>query len=126
MMPGHSDNVDTVKFAVNAKLPPEKQNWVITNQAERVTPTKWLTDEFENIGTTIDPQSDLGIQRKLIEDYIVAEYPKMIMAETAEEAERIYDEIMKFAEENGIAEIEAVYTEKYKDNVARFGTGLTK
>lgn len=126
MMPGHSDNVDTTKFAINDKLPEEKQNWVVKMQYERVTPTKWLTDEFENINVVIDPQSDLGIQRTLIEDYIEAEYPKMIMANTAEEAEEIYDDILKFAEENGIAEIEAEYTDKYHDNVDMFGTGLNK
>ena len=95
-------------------------------QTERVTPTKWLTDEFENIGVVIDPQSDLGIRRKLIEDYIVAEYPKMIMANTAEEAEQIFDNILKFAEDNGIADVEEEYTKKYHENVEMFGTGLTK
>lgn len=126
MIPGQSDNVDRIKFAVNAKLPKEKQNWVINNQANVLTPIMWLTDEFVGIGDVIDPKSEEGINRTLCEDFIKANYPKMIMAETAEEAEKIYESIIDFCDKNGMPAIEEAYDKKYKENVALVGTGLKK
>lgn len=126
MIPGHSDHVDTIKFAVNDKLPEEKRNWVVSMQAHILTPTMLLSDEFVGIGETIDPQSDLGIQRTLCEDYIKANYPKVIMAKSPEEAEKVYEDIIKFCDENGMPQIEETYDKKYQDNVKRFGTVLKK
>ncbi|MBM7582198.1 ABC-type glycerol-3-phosphate transport system substrate-binding protein [Caldicoprobacter guelmensis] len=126
MIPGHSDHVDTIKFAVNDKLPEEKRNWVVSMQAHIVTPTKLLSDEFVGIGDVIDPQSDLGIQRTLCEDYIKANYPKVIMAKSPEEAEKVYEDIIKFCDQNGMPQIEETYDKKYQDNVKRFGTVLKK
>jgi len=126
MIPGHSDHVDTIKFAVNDKLPEEKRNWVVSMQAHILTPTKLLSDEFVGIGETIDPQSDLGIQRTLCEDYIKANYPQVIMAKSPEEAEKVYEDIIKFCDENGMPQIEETYDKKYQDNVKRFGSVLKK
>ena len=123
---GQSDNVDITKFAVNAKLPPEKQDWVINNQANILTPIMWLSDEFNGIGDDIDPRGNIGINRTLITDYIAANYPRMIMASTAAEAESVFSEILSYAEANGLAELEAAFDEKYKANVAIVGTGLKK
>jgi putative aldouronate transport system substrate-binding protein len=88
MIPGQSDHVDMTKFAVNGMQPPEKQNWVINNQANVLTPIMFMTDEFIGIADSVDPKSDEGIARALCEDFIKAEYPKVIMAGTAEEAEK--------------------------------------
>jgi putative aldouronate transport system substrate-binding protein len=126
MIPGQSDNVDSTKFAVNAKMPKEKQNWVINNQSNIITPLMWLSDEFVGIGETIDSKSDEGIKRVLIEDYIRAQYPKVLMAKTAAEAEKLYDDIIDFANKNGMAKIEEIYNNKYQQNVKLVGTGLKK
>jgi putative aldouronate transport system substrate-binding protein len=125
-IPGQSDNVDKTKFAVNGKLPKERQNWVINNQANIITPLMWLSDEFIGIGETIDSKSDEGIKRTLIEDYIRAQYPKVLMAKTAAEAEKLYDDIIDFANKNGMTKIEEIYNKKYQENVKLVGTGLTK
>ncbi len=125
-MPGQSDNVDTIKFAVNDMLPAEKQDWVIWQQAHKFTPIMWVSDEFVGIADVIDPLGDEGINRKLVEDNLIAEYPKVIMAATAEEAATIYDKIVKFADDNGLKAVEDKYTEKYKANVAAYGTGIAK
>jgi putative aldouronate transport system substrate-binding protein len=126
MIPGHSDHVDNMKFAVNEKLPAEKRNWVISTQANILTPTKVLTDEFVGIGDVIDSKSNEGINRTLVEDYIKAEYPKLLMASSAEEAEKIYNNILKFADDNGMAAIEAAYDKKYQENVKVVGTAFKK
>lgn len=126
MIPGQSDNVDNTKFAVNAMQPKEKQNWVINNQANVLTPIMWLSDEFVGISDVVDPKSNEGIKRTLCEDYIKAQYPKMIMAKSEAEAERIYNAIIDFCDKNGMPAVEEIYDKKYKENVALVGTGLTK
>jgi len=125
-IPGQSDHVDMTKFAVNALQPAEKQNWVINNQANVLTPIMYVSDEFIGIGDSVDPKSDEGIARQLCEDFIKGEYPKVLMAKTPEEAEAAFQGILDFCEKNGIAGVEAKYTEKYKANVAVVGTALTK
>jgi len=126
MIPGQSDNVDSTKFAVNDMQPAEKQNWVIKNQAHVITPLMWLSDEFSNIPQTVDPKSDAGIARTLCEDYIKANYPKVIMAKTEAEAQKIYDGIIEFCDKNGLAKVEEAYNNKYQENVKLVGTGLKK
>ena len=126
MIPGQSDHVDMTKFAVNAAQPPEKQNWVITNQANVFTPIMFMDDEFIGIADSVDPKSDEGIARALVEDFVKAEYPKVIMAKTPEEAEKIYQGIIDFADKNGAAAVEAKYTEKWKANVAIVGSPVSK
>lgn len=126
MMPGQSDNIDSMKFAVEEKLPSEQQAWHIKIQREILTPLMWLTDEFVGIADVIDPQNDEGINRTLCEDHIAEEYPKMLMAKSQEEAERIYQGIIDFCDENGMSEIEEIYDKKYRDNVEIVGTGLNK
>ncbi len=125
-IPGQSDHVDLTKFAVNAALPAEKQNWVINNQANVLTPIMFVSDEFIGIGDSVDPKTDEGIARTLCEDFIKAEYPKVIMAKTPEDAEKIYQGILDFCDKNGMPSVEAKYTEKYKANVALVGTAMTR
>lgn len=126
MIPGQSDHVDNTKFAVNAMQPKGKQNWVINNQANIFTPLMWLSDEFVGIAETIDSKSDEGIKRVLCEDYIEAQYPKVVMAKSAEEASKLYDGIIAFCDKNGMAKVETIYDAKYKANVAIVGTGIKK
>ena len=126
MIPGQSDHVDMTKFAVNAMQPTERQNWVINNQANVLTPLMYMSDEFIGIADTVDPKTDTGIARALCEDFIKAEYPKVIMAKTVEEAEKTYQGIIDFCEKNGMAGVETVYDAKYKENVALVGTALTR
>ena len=121
-IPGQSDHVDLTKFAVNAMAPPEKQNWVINNQANVLTPIMYMDDEFIGIVDSVDPKSDVGIARGLCEDFIKAEYAKVVMAKTPEEAEKVYQGILDFCDKNGFAGVEDKYTEKWKTNVALVGT----
>lgn len=125
-MPGQSDNIDNTKFAVNELQPPEKQDWVISIQANILSPIMWVSDEFVGINLSVDPKSAEGIARQLCEDYIKGQYPKMVMAPTAAEAGKIYDDIVAFCDKNGLKDVEALYAKKYKDNVAKYGTGLNK
>ena len=114
----HSDNVDETKFAVNAMQPAEKQDWVISTQANILTPIMFMSDEYVVLDDAIDPLSDLGIQRKLCEDQYKAELPKIIMASSQEQAEKLYDDLVAFLDANNFAEVEKVYDEKHQENVA--------
>lgn len=126
MIPGHSDHVDKIKFAVNDMQPEDKRSWVISTQAHILTPTKVLSDEFTGVPDVVDPQSNEGIQRTLIENHIRENYPKVLMAKSQAEAEAAYEEIIAFADKNGIAKIEEIYDKKYQENVSKVGTVLTK
>lgn len=122
--PAHSDNVDKTKFEMNAALPEEDRDWVITIQANVFTPKgneakdgqKFISDESVGLVDTIDPTEDLGIQRKLIEDTLGAQLPKIIFAEDEAGFETLYQEALDFCEQNGIKEIEARYDAKYQEN----------
>ncbi len=120
----HSDNVDTTKFAVNGMQPPEKQDWVITTQANVLTPIMFVTDEYVGLNTEVDQLSDVGINRKLCEDQYKAEMPKIIMAQTAEEAEALFDALLQFYNDNGFAEVEAAYDARHQEIVAIQGGSL--
>jgi putative aldouronate transport system substrate-binding protein len=125
-IPGQSDNVDNTKFAINAKLPLEKQNWVITQQANVFTPIMWTSDEFNNISISVDKQSDTGIARTLCEDYFKAELPKAIMADSAAESKAILMEILDFCDANGYSAVEKAYADAYATNVRLYGTKVTR
>jgi len=106
--------------------PPDKRNWVATNQSEVLTPIMWLTDEFVGIWDVIDPLGTEGVNRTLIMEYIAANFPLVLMAPTAAEAERIFDEIISFADQNGMAAIEELKNQKYQENVELVGTGIRR
>lgn len=123
--PAQSDNVDNMKFALNALQPAEKQDWVITLQANVFSQNaggsykdgqKFVSNESVDLNLTIDPQEDLGIQRTLIENQVRAELPKMILAPDDATFDSIYQGLIDFADQNGMKEIEAKYDAKYQEN----------
>ena len=126
MEPGFADTIDKLKFAMNEKMPPDKQSWVVSNQANLQTPTKWSTDEFVGVTDGIKPTDPEGINKTLVEDYIDEQLPKAMMADSEEKAEAMFDDILKFAEDNGIAAVEETADTVYQANVKKIGTQLTK
>lgn len=122
--PAHADNVDLTKFAVNDALPEEDRDWVISLQAHVFSGDpenpkdgqKFISDESVGLVETIDPTEDLGVQRKLIEDTLKAQIPKIIIAKDEAEFEKLYQEALDFCEQNGIKDIEAKYDAKYQEN----------
>ena len=117
-----ADNVDTTKFAVNDAMPPEKRSWVVSNQAHIFTPLMSpLTDEYEGMNPMIEPDTDLANARTLCEDYMKANLPLIIMADSADAAQAKINELMTFVEANGIKDIEKVYNDKYQANLALQG-----
>jgi ABC-type glycerol-3-phosphate transport system substrate-binding protein len=118
----HSDNVDITKFAVNKMQPEELQDWVEATQSDYLTPIMFTTDEYANLAPTIDRLSDLGIARhRMHEDMWKEQMPMIIMASTAEEASDLYDALLEAFIEQGLEEIEEIYTAKYQENVALQG-----
>lgn len=120
-IPAQADNIDSMKFAVNASPPEDKQNWTSAVQASILTPRMWSSDEFMGLTNTIEQKSDLGIARQQIRDYITKNLPMAVMADSAEKCSAIFDDILAFAEANGIAQIEEKYQEKWDANKAIMG-----
>ena len=123
--PAHSDNVDLTKYAVNEKESPETKNWTVDIQAKLCTydeenpriGQKFITDENTGLTDVIDPQSDLGVSRQIILDQSKAQYPKIIMAETDEEFDKLVSELLQFVKDNSVDEITAAYQQKHDENV---------
>lgn len=123
--PVHSDNVDLTKYAVNEKESPETKNWTVDIQAKLCTydeenpriGQKFITDENTGLTDVIDPQSDLGVSRQIILDQSKAQYPKIIMAETDEEFDKLVSELLQFVKDNSVDEITAAYQQKHDENV---------
>ncbi len=119
--PAHSDNVDMTKFAVNEMQPEDQRSWVISIQANVLSPIMFMSDEYVGVGDVIDKQSDLGIKRTLCEDQIKAEIPKIMMAKSEAEATKIYDALLAFVDKNGMPDIEAAFDVKYQENLGMQG-----
>ncbi len=126
MEPGFADSIDKLKYAMNEKMPPDKQSWIVSNQANLQTPIKWITDEFVGLTDDIKPTDPAGINRTLVEEYIGEQLPKAIMANSKEKAETMFDDILKFADDNGIAAVEEKAGAVYQANVDKIGTELKK
>ena len=126
MIPGQSDNVDRTKFGVNAMQPLDKRNWVASNQSDVLTPIMWLTDEFVGIWDAVDPLSNDGINRTLIMEHIAANFPLVVMARTSAEAETLFDNILSFADANGMGALEQLKNQRYQQNVELVGTGIRR
>jgi putative aldouronate transport system substrate-binding protein len=121
-IPGQSDNVDNTKFAVNKLQPKESQDWVISHQSDVLSPIMYVDDEFIGIADVVDATSPDGVARTLCEDHIKAQLPKVIMAASADEASKLFDEINTFLDANGMPAIETAYNKKWTENVALVGT----
>ncbi len=124
--PAHADPVDYTKFAVNAQQPEEDQSWVVTLQANVFTQNaggeykdgqKFTTDENTGVPETIDPQSDLGINRQMIADKCAELIPQIIMAGSEADFQAKLDELIQFAKDYGVDEITSTYNEKRNENI---------
>jgi ABC-type glycerol-3-phosphate transport system substrate-binding protein len=119
---GHADNVDHTKFAANDMLPADNRSWVVSAQAHIFTPLmRPLTDEFHAIGEAIEPDTPLHVQRTIVEDHVRATLAQIVMASSADAAERMIDEAIAFVDANGGLDIERVYNERYQENLAKQG-----
>lgn len=127
--PAQSDYVDGIKFALNDQLDPDQQDWVVTRQAHLSSyrpddphiGQKFMTDQLTNITGEIDPQDALGICQKNIEDQCKAQLPKIIMASSEDEFNKLVQELSDFAKSNSVEEINAIWQAKFDDNVATQG-----
>ena len=127
--PAQSDYVDGIKFGLNDMLPPEQQEWVVTRQAHLCSYNlddlhvgqKFLTDQLTGITGEIDPQDDLGICVKAIEDRCREQLPKIVMAATEEEFNSLVADLSAFAQSNRIDEINAIWQARFDLNVATQG-----
>jgi putative aldouronate transport system substrate-binding protein len=123
---GHANNVDNAKFAANRGLPPEKRNWVESMQELYFSPNLMLSDEFINMNVQIDSLSDLGIKRTLIENYFQEMLPQIITAPTAQAANALFQQVVNFANANGMQDINKIYNAHWKDNCDQQGGSIFK
>lgn len=127
--PAQSDYVDGIKFALNDALPAESQDWVVTRQAhlssydadEPHIGQKFMTDQLTNVTGEIDSQDELGICLKNIEDKCKEMLPKIIMASTEADFNKMVEELSTYAHSQRVDEINEVWQAKFDDNVATQG-----
>lgn len=121
--PAHSDYIDTMKFALNDKA--ETKNWVVDTQAHLVSydeenpqiGQKFKTDQLTGLGDVIDPQDDLGISLKQIQDQCQAEIPKILMAKDDAEFDSLVEGLKSFCESNNVDAVIEAYQGKYDANI---------
>lgn len=127
--PAQSDYVDGIKFALNDALPAEQQDWVVTRQAHLSSYTpddpkigqKFMTDQCTGVNAVIDPQEDLGINVKSIEDECKAKIPQIIMASSKDEFNKMVEDLKAFAASNNVDQIIEKYQAKFDENVQTQG-----
>lgn len=127
--PAQSDYVDGIKFALNDQVPEEQQDWVVTRQAHLSSYTpddpkigqKFMTDQCTGVNAVIDPQEDLGINVKSIEDECKAKIPQIIMASSKDQFNQMVEDLKAFAASNNVDQILEKYQAKYDENVATQG-----
>lgn len=127
--PAQSDYVDGIKFALNDLLPEDQQNWVVSRQAHLCSYTaddpkigqKFMTDQLTGVDGVIDPQEDLGVKYKSVQDECKAKIPGIIMATSKDEFNSKVAELVSFCENNSIDEILEKFQAKFDENVAAQG-----
>lgn len=127
--PAQSDYVDGIKFALNDQMPEDQQDWVVTRQAHLSSYTpddpkigqKFMTDQCTGVNAVIDPQEDLGINVKAIEDECKAQIPQIIMASSKDEFNKKIEDLKALAQSNNVDQIIEKYQAKYDENVQTQG-----
>ncbi len=115
--PAQANVLDTMKYEVSKQLPEDKQDRISKIQTEIFTPHLFMTDEYVNVQNAIAAESDLNIKKTLCEDKITAMAPQIIMASSAEEAGKLYDDLVMFCDQTGMPEIEKAFDEVYQSNI---------
>ena len=125
--PAHSDYIDTMKFALNDKS--ETKNWTVYNQAHVSTydienpkiGQKFKTDQSTNVLAYIDPQSDLGISLKAIQDQCQSQLPQIMMAPDEATFNKLIDDLKAFCESNNLAGVLEEMQRQYDANIEQQG-----
>lgn len=125
--PAHSDYVDTMKFALNDTA--ETPNWVVYNQAHVCTydienpkiGQKFKTDQCTNVLAYIDPQSDLGVNLKAIQDQCQSQLPQILMASDEATFNKLIDDLKSFCESNNLSAVLEEMQTRYDANIAQQG-----
>ena len=123
--PASSDWMDSIKFAVNAQQDPDKRNWVVSIQSDLFSEskenphegTKFITDQNTGLTNLIDPQDDLGIKLKAIQDELQLRLPQILMAKDEAEFNKLVEEAVKTCEDNSIDDILAIWQAQYDANI---------
>lgn len=127
--PAQSDYVDGIKFALNDTLPEDQQDWVVTRQAHLSSYTpddpkigqKFMTDQCTGVNAVIDPQEDLGVNVKAIEDECKSKIPQIIMASDKDTFNSMVADLQAYAASNNVDQILEKYQAKFDENVQTQG-----
>lgn len=123
--PANSDYIDAIKFAVNEQQPADKRNWVVSLQADLFSQskenphegTKFITDQNTGLTNVLDPQEDLGIKLKAVQDELQVRLPQILMAKDEAEFNKLLEEAVKACEDNNIDDILAAWQAQYDKNI---------
>lgn len=87
---------------------------------QNLTNAYWDTAEFDGLVPTGNSPDALKAQK--LQDIINQAYPNMVNAATVEECDAVYEQMMSDLEAAGMADVEAIMTESYKERMELWGT----
>ena len=128
--PAQSDYVDGIKYALNRSQPDDKKDWTIDIQDTLCTYNaenpqigqKFMTDENTALDADIDPAEELGIAKKNLDEQSKTMLPKIIMASSDEEFDKLVADLLNYAKTTGMVdELKAVFQAKHDLNVQTQG-----
>ncbi len=111
---GMSEWVDKSKAAANAKLPPEKQDIVITNQANITWKHSGNATEFEGIFT--DANTPEGVAFLSVQAMVRKMIPQIVMAKDEGECRKLLQEAIDQAYKLKFDTVEAFKTKLWLEN----------
>lgn len=86
---------------------------------QNITNAYWDTAEFDNLVPS--GSSTLALKAQKVQDIIAQAYPNMVNAETVEECDAVYEEMMSDLEAAGIEDVEKAITENYNARMELWG-----
>ena len=87
---------------------------------KNLTNTYWDTAEFDGLVPAGNSPDALKAQK--IQDIINQAYPNMVNAESVEECDAVYEQMMSDLEAAGMADVEAVMTQSYNERMELWGS----
>ena len=79
--------------------------------------TKFITDQNTGLLNVLDPQEDLGIKLKAVQDELQVRLPQILMAKDEAEFNKLLEEAVKTCEDNNIDDILAAWQAQYDENI---------
>lgn len=125
----NADYVDSIKFDLNASLPEDQRDYVVSVQADLcsynaaapVVGSKFFSNQDVNLQASIDRQSETGIALTAIDDECKAKIPQIMMAASKDEFNKLVEDLRTYVAEHAGEEICQIMQDQYTANITAQG-----